>query len=305
MGEFAEDDGPPSSVRSRQKRHIQIFVLCLFLTLFNLRGIELRTVGEWASFQRSAFGPNPQLRRMASLPKIRRDAAPPSFERRGRDAVPIRHELSGVLSGYSVKFGRGRWERPFEFFESGEDGFLRWRKTQAFVEQHKRLVGALEFVEYDAAVGDGRDFFDAMDAESYEMMRAASVLLSEWRDLPEDVLNYGRVVEIAWVWAEPAHDRPGIWIPVLEALLGRVERFTAAVIAMAFPLEYEGKVPAGDPTRPAFERRRRAMLRYYKQKLGLESLPGPPGQGGWMWRPGAYVKDVVRKPRYRRGWYQP
>lgn len=142
-----------------------------------------------------------------------------------------------------------------------------------------------------------------MDSESYEMMRLATVLLSEWRNLSERVLDYGRILEVTWVWAEPGHARPGIWIPILEALIARVEPYLAVVTAKAFPLEFENGQHK-DAT-AALERRRRAMTRYYSGNLGLEILPGPPGGDGWMWRPGRRRASLIPRPRFRKGQYQP
>ncbi len=206
--------------------------------------------------------------------------------------------------GYTVTFGRERWQKPFEFFSDPDElAFVRWRKTQASICHQGRTVGALEFVEFEAGLLSDREFFDAMDSESYEVMRLASVLLSEWRGLSQRVLAYGRILEITWVWVEPGHAHPGIWIPVLEALIARVDPYLAVVIAKAFPLEFENGQHK-DAT-AAFERRRRAMTRYYSSSLGLQVLPGPPGLDGWMWRPGRARGSLIPPPRYRKGQYRP
>lgn len=237
------------------------------------------------------------------LPKFKRDAAPPAFDRRGRRAIRLASTLAPVCEGYEVRFGRERWERPYDFFEDGYDG-LRWRRTQASILQDGRQVGALEFVEYETGMISHQEFFDAMDAESFEMMRVASVLLSQWGSGLTDVLEYGRVLEVTWVWMEPAHPRTGVWVQVLDALIGRVERSVALITALAYPLEYENRLPANAPERAAFERRRRAMFRYYGRTLRLLPWPGAPGKAGWLWRPGRHVEAVLPRPRYRGGWFE-
>lgn len=236
-------------------------------------------------------------------PRVLRPAEPPSFERRGRSPVRLTKTLP-ALAGYTVEFGRERWQQPFDFLnEPDESVFLRWRKTQASIGMGGRNVGALEFVEFDAGLLSDSEFFDAMDSESYEMMRLASVLLAEWRDLPQRVLDYGRILEITWVWVEPGHPRPGIWLPVLEALVARIEPYLAVVVAKAFPLEFENG--QHKEATAAFERRRQAMTRYYSGNLGLQVLPGPPGEDGWMWRPGRRRASLIPPPRYRKGQYRP
>lgn len=236
------------------------------------------------------------------MSRMHRSLEAPSFERRGRAALRLNRTLSALPERYVVEFGRSAWDKPFDFFDEDDTALVRWRTTQAAIRLEGRIVGAIEFAEYEAAAVHEREFFDVMDAESYEMARVASVLLSAWRDALDRVLGYGRLLEIRWVWVEPNHPVAGIWIPVLEALMARVERYTAVVLAMAFPLEYEGKLPEGAPRRSAFERRRRAMLRYYERRLGLTSLPSPLGGQGWLWRPGPYVDDLIPRPRYRKGW---
>jgi hypothetical protein len=55
----------------------------------------------------------------------------------------------------------------------------------------------------------------------------------------------------------------------------------AAIVLKAFPLEYEGN--ANEENRAAFERRRRALVRLYKMRLGCEPVSDPSlDQEGWM-----------------------
>ena len=240
---------------------------------------------------------------MVRPPRVHRTTKQPSFDRRGRSSVRLTQTLP-ALAGYDVEFGRERWQKPFEFFNDPEElAYLRWRKTQAAISLEGQIVGALEFVEFDAGLLSDWEFFDAMDCESSEMMSLASVLLAEWRDVSQRVLAYGRILEISWVWVEPGHPRPGIWIPVLEALIARVEPSLAVIVAKAFPLEYENG--QHKEATAAFGRRRRAMTRYYSGRLGLQVLPGAPGLDGWMWRPGRRLASLIPRPRFRKGQYRP
>jgi hypothetical protein len=43
------------------------------------------------------------------------------------------------------------------------------------------------------------------------------------------------------------------------------------------------------------------MLRYYR-KWGLEPLPGPSGDAGWLWKPLRKLDKIISQPTYDENW---
>lgn len=234
------------------------------------------------------------------MSKIRRDAAIPALEDRENEAATyplrLRTELDDV--GYEVRFRRGRWTNFH--VEPGDEEFgpypLRTRGTVAWVLQNGRRVAGVELAEYDLELVSDSTIWWAMDGTSANMSRIAEVLLSNWRDVAFEVTGFGQVMEIRSIWVEPGHRRPRIWVPVVQELLRRVKWSVA--FALAFPLEYQGKLPAGSPLRGAFRRRQQAMFRYYGQHLGMSRLPGPEGRSGWIWRRRPGLEAMISDPEY-------
>ena len=237
-------------------------------------------------------------------PKIRRQAAPDNVQAPDELGTGMLHSLRDPAPGYKARFGRGRWSRLDEFDETedGERYELRHRVTRACIEREGQVVGAMKLVEYDIPPIWASWLWEAMDGYSSATADLAHVLLRAWPDLGFDVACYGNVLELSRLWVEPGHSATGLWIPVAHDLLRRVEHQTAIVIAKAYPLEYEGKLPEGAPERPAFERRRRAMIRYYGQHLALRPLPGKSGEEGWLWRPRRRLEEVIDEPIFDEGW---
>jgi hypothetical protein len=69
---------------------------------------------------------------------------------------------------------------------------------------------------------------------------------------------------------------------IINSLLQRLcRREVAAIVLKAFPLEYEGN--ATKENCAALERRRRALVRLYKWRLGFERVSDPSlAREGWM-----------------------
>jgi hypothetical protein len=244
---------------------------------------------------------------VAPLPKIARRATSGLKEGRADGEKSKWRPLPTSLEadGYEVVFTRRRWnhlhdetivEEPLVFHD-----LVRMRETEATVTKDGRLVARVAFTEYDAELISPWTFYSALDNWSASSEELATILLSEWSDLSYSVTCYGRVVEVQHVWLEVGHSRPRVWQPVLRGLLDRVRRYTSVIVAKAFPLEYEGSLGGTPKYRRAFERRRRAMIRYYGQ-LGLTPLPGPPGRKGWLWRPRPGLEEIVEAPEYVKDW---
>jgi len=213
--------------------------------------------------------------------------------------------LAGVLPGYEVAYRRGGWRKLYTIQpdEPGaEPAHVRLRDTFAWISQGGRRVGAVGLQEIEAFWVDPQAFGIAMDDESDRLCHLAEVLLSEWQDVDHEIFAYGPVLELREVWVEPRHSRPGIWKPVAHALIDRVLRNCALLICHCFPLEYSCLVPDDAQTRPAFERRRKAMMRAAAREFGLAPLPGAPGKEGYVWRPRPGLEEHIAEPQYDESW---
>lgn len=239
-------------------------------------------------------------------PKIKRDAGFASLFRSSESVIRLTQSLPDPAPGYLAKFGRSRWQRLDEFDEieigEGERYQLRHRFTSACIEHEGEVVGAVKLIEYDIPPIWVSWFWEAMDSYDSATHELSEVLLCAWADFAFDVACYGRVLELNRLWVSPQHSRQGIWIPVVNELFKRVNRQTAIVIAKAYPLEYEGKLPEGAPERPAFERRRLAMIRYYGRHLDLRPLPGDSGRRGWIWKPRLGLEGIIDPPTFSEEW---
>ena len=80
-----------------------------------------------------------------------------------------------------------------------------------------------------------------------------------------DLCSFDRLV----IDAKTLADVDAVW-SIIDALLTRIRR-GMAVMLKAFPLEYEGKITAGN--RAACERRQRALVRLYERRLGFRPVP--------------------------------
>jgi hypothetical protein len=239
-------------------------------------------------------------------PKIQRPPNAEKFFGHDEDSVRLPHTLSHPIVGYEVRFGRTGWKILEEWSEEGEVlDRLRERQTNARIWLRDRLIGKILLREYDVPSIFNSWFWDAMDGHSHSAYELAEVVLSAWPDFTYDVAGYGSVLEINRVWIEPRHGRSGVWIPVVKELLSRVRRRTAIIVAKAYPLEYEGKLPSDAPERAAFERRRRAMFRFYGRHLGLHPLPGRSGEDGWIWRPRTGLENIIESPGFTENWRDP
>jgi len=217
--------------------------------------------------------------------------------------IRLSQALPDPALGYQARFGRSRWHVLDDFSEEDEDvSRLRHRFTSASIERNGEVIGGVKIVEYDIPLISIGWFWEAMDAHSSATHELSEVLLSAWPDFPFDVACYGSVLELNRLWVEPGQRTSGVWIPVVHELFRRVRRQTAIIIAKAYPLEYEGKLPDGAPERSAFERRRRAMTRYYQRHLGLRPLPGPFGEEGWVWKSPERLEDIIEAPVFDRNW---
>ncbi|MET3526194.1 hypothetical protein [Phenylobacterium koreense] len=242
---------------------------------------------------------------LTTRPRIRRPTTVPDcFARELSQKRRYPYRLTGLPPGYEAIYRRGGWEKidTPQIDEPGfEDLYVRLRTTFAWVLEGDRKVAAVQLREIDAELVADWCFWEAMDAHSQDLTRWAEVILSLWPPLWIELFGYGPVLEIENVWVEPRHPRPGIWKPVAHALADRIMRKSSILTAHVFPEEYNGRVPRGARTEPAFDRRRDAMMRVCEREFGLKPMPHW-GKDGFMWRPRAGLERIVGKPEYRPNW---
>ncbi|WP_315774690.1 MULTISPECIES: hypothetical protein [unclassified Bradyrhizobium] len=105
-----------------------------------------------------------------------------------------------------------------------------------------------------------------------------------WTDKPfayGDLIIFNRLVSDA----QKSKDISAVWALVNELLhhLQRIsgKHLTSAIMLKAFPLEFEGNVDAKNKKK--FERRKRALMRHYRQRMGFEPVPNSSlAKEGWM-----------------------
>lgn len=239
---------------------------------------------------------------MSSQAKIRRLSGSVSLFGPAEPTVRLSQTLPDPAPGYRARFGRSRWYTLDEFSEEEDVYRLRHRFTSASIERGGEVVGGVKIVEYDIPLISVGWFWEAMDSYSMATHELSEVLLSAWPDFPFDVACYGSLLELNRLWVEPGQPISGVWIPVVRELFRRVRRQTAIIIAKAYPLEYESRLPDGAPERPAFEKRRNAMIRYYERHLGLRPLPGASGEEGWIWKSPDRLESIIDAPVFDQDW---
>lgn len=237
---------------------------------------------------------------MSNLPitdsgfKIRRSAGSVGLDLDDHN-VRLTQDLPDPAPGYQARFGRGNWSTICDFGDEGGDSFpLRIRSTVASITRSGLEIGGVKIVEYDIPFIDNSSLWNAMDSESQAAVELAEAVMAAWPDFTSTVIDYGRVMELRRLWVEPGETVSAVWVPVVQELFRRVKSETAIMIAKAFPLEYEHKV--GTENLPAFEKRRRAMMRHYAYHLGLNALPGASGENGWIWKANERCKNRIPTP---------
>jgi hypothetical protein len=172
-------------------------------------------------------------------------------------------------------------------------GGVRQRKVNAIVTVNGQQAGWLHFNEFEAVpLIDRSQFLQVMD-ESSHTAEIAEVILEGWEE-PFEVTDYGTVVELERVWIKQEFSSPGRLSAICHGILGAATPDSAVLLLKAFPLEFEGGVT--ELERPAFTRRRNAMMRHYTSALGVAAFAGPLGHEGWMYAISDRVWETVDPP---------
>jgi hypothetical protein len=197
----------------------------------------------------------------------------------------------GELTGHAWI---SRFSRLAEDAETADCGFVM-RKVFLTVESKQKQFASGELNVWRGVYRDdvsfGLDTFvergDRSSQSEYEMAHAVATIWGgkdpETWWLEQSPFCFGDlcIFERLAIDSRSVSHTYGTWT-IINSLLERLcLRDTAAIVLKAFPLEYEGNVTKGNLT--AFERRRRALVRLYKFRLGLKLVPDTGlAYEGWM-----------------------
>ena len=189
---------------------------------------------------------------------------------------PHKLQLSYQHDQLSVRYRQGRRERL-----SG-NSCVATQELFCWVSRGKQKVACLRFVEWDIEpLSHEDDLILEMDNHSAEAVELAEVLETNWEI--GDLAGIGIIVEFSLAWVSSQAQLPSIILTVANMLIEeRFGRTGALLVLKAFPLEYEARGVA--TVSKHFPRRQAAMIRHYQRQLGVKSIPGGDGQGGWMWK---------------------
>lgn len=207
--------------------------------------------------------------------------------------------LKGTDYGLSLYLSQRRWvgEPPLEDDITEETPTVKGRYGFVWITHCSAKIGAAEINTYEPDPwAANSDFMDTMDAESGIAYDLSHVLCECWPDASLYVAGYGPIITVSNFWVEPGHPIFDIIGGAAEPLFEAIDNHYSIIALKAYPIEYEGKLPDGSLLFPAFEHRRKAMMRFYANSFGVRPLPGEHGAEGWMWRPSPRVADVIRDP---------
>jgi hypothetical protein len=202
---------------------------------------------------------------------------------------PKTHSVQGNVGQIDLQYCMSRRY----FVIDDDDGNVKFRELFCWFMKNDQRIGALKLAEWSVEPHTGNEDFlgemDSADADVYELGMAVT---SVW-DVAE-LRIHGSLVETAFVWMMPAEARENFWVTAHAYFMKQYFARKAAVLLLrAAPLEYPQAKSPDDPLIQGLADRTAAMVRLYRRTLGVELLPGPAGERGWMWRP---LKDGVPKP---------
>lgn len=215
--------------------------------------------------------------------------------------VKRRHPVQIIVgvTGLSLRCRHGAWRRL-------EHGYLgerepRIRTIHAWIMCGRRRLGSIELVELDAELVGSFALFDAMDAESGELMATAEALLSCWPDFETTIAGYGNVLILDHLWADSRRLRPRPLIQAIERLLSELIPTCSIVVGRPFPTEYGGRVPDDAAlSNIGFNRRMASMIRAAERRLSLKPLPLSVEEDVFLWRPCAKID--LAPPAHHKNW---
>lgn len=214
--------------------------------------------------------------------RIRRSENPPRFiEHEAAMHRPYRYVLPVPVTNEkaTLRYRLSPWR------SLAEDERIRKRELFAWIQLGRRRVGALELHEFDmrgCLAND--DVLYLMDSEEDIESQIAQVLCSTFDDLSCDVMPYGSILDFRHAWIKPGPAQRELLAKAATTIIDAAFPDHALLIMKAYPLEYEGQMNDDAPIEAGLVSRQRAMVRHYHRIFGVEPLPCPHGQEGWLWR---------------------
>lgn len=137
---------------------------------------------------------------------------------------------------------------------------------------------------------DDDDFWWFMDSISNTTMELAQHLITAWPEVNSTLGLFGSIILIEGLWVHPDYAKRSEWAGVIRHVLETELAGGAIWTLKAFPLEDDLRAPL----RPGWKRRRKALMRIYRRRLGVRPFPGEPGRNGWMY---AVRNKEIPKPK--------
>jgi hypothetical protein len=171
-----------------------------------------------------------------------------------------------------------------------KDGF-GWREVEFSISAEGLALAGGRFREWSGPpVGFLEEFFEEADGLSQADHDTADIILSVWGE-DRSPFDYGTVVRFERLAIRATTRSSEIWAIITRLIEKEFAIRGSMLILKAFPLEFEGNGAA-----KGLPKRTRAMVRYYQHRMGVQTVPGPYGVEGWMWRALRYCPLPPMKP---------
>jgi hypothetical protein len=175
-----------------------------------------------------------------------------------------------------------------------DQGAIRCREAFGWLKIRRERVGAVQLFAYEVPdFAANHEFMGGTSPHSGPHGELFEALCDNWEVSP-DLGWVGPVVELRTAWMAPSYT-DGEWMLAAEMILASAFGDYSILIGKAAPLEYTG-LPTDAAAKSRLDRRRAAMVRYGRRLLGMQPLPGPWGELGWLWRPNLAVSDQIPNP---------
>lgn len=179
-----------------------------------------------------------------------------------------------------------------------EQPWIRTRDLFAWIDHGNECVGAVEIHAYQGSTNLDEDWIvELFDSYSLYCLELGKTISSCWSEDPAVLFDYGEVIDLMHIWLEEPRFLNGIRDVLFDTFIPALTEQHSILISKAYPLEYEGEVPEGDPSKVGLNKRQQAMIRLAGQQIGVKPLPGEFGDNGWLWRANPKVARYIGKPK--------
>lgn len=182
-------------------------------------------------------------------------------------------------------------------YSNGDGLSFKYRSIFMDFRRNAEFVATAEFTEWDAAeIGfiDGDDFLFSCDAISAPDLEMAEFVAANWDGDIEHPLDYGSICMFHRLVIKS--DTDAVWKGIAEGIEREFKR-SSILVLKPYPLEWEGEVTPDNED--SLVRRQAAMKRYYRRRIGVDTVDGDPGK--WMWRP---IRGPEPMPGRSADWHE-